>query len=158
MRFTETSTTVLGRRLKSFVQFKGARTVDASALLMPIVKFIGPSDPRWLSTLQVSISNLVEDSLVYRYQLIQGAPLGFPGREGTFSMCSFWNVECLARSGDLDQARFYFEKALSYANHLGLYSEELGLEGRAARQFPAGLYPSGPDQCRLLVGRASREA
>lgn len=122
--------------LQSFVQYEGADAVDAAALLMPIVKFIGPSDPRWLSTLKAINRFLVEDSLVYRYQITKGADTGFSGQEGTFCMCSFWNVECLARSGDLEQARFYFEKALGYANHLGLYAEELGLEGQHLGNFP----------------------
>ena len=73
---------------------------------------------------------------MYRYNVMKGADTGFPGREGTFSMCSFWNVECLARSGDVKLARFYFEKALGYANHLGLYSEELGLKGEQLGNFP----------------------
>jgi GH15 family glucan-1,4-alpha-glucosidase len=123
-------------KLKCFVQYKGSKAVDASALLMPLVKFIGPNDPRWRSTLKVINEQLVEDSLVYRYNVMTGAGSGFPGREGTFSMCSFWNVECLARSGDLKQARFYFEKALGYANHLGLYSEELGSNGEQLGNFP----------------------
>ncbi|HTL15866.1 MAG TPA: glycoside hydrolase family 15 protein, partial [Patescibacteria group bacterium] len=111
-------------QLKTFVQYKGSKAVDASALLMPLVKFIGPGDPRWRSTLAFINRNLVEDSLIYRYNIMQGAATGFPGGEGTFSMCSFWNVECLARAGDLKLARFHFEKTLGYANHLGLYSEE----------------------------------
>jgi GH15 family glucan-1,4-alpha-glucosidase len=118
------------------VQFKGSKAVDASALLMPLVKFIGPNDPRWRSTLRVINEQLVEDSLVYRYNVIKGAAEGVSGREGTFSMCSFWNVECLARAGDLKQARLYFEKALGYANHLGLYSEELSLNGEQLGNFP----------------------
>jgi len=122
--------------LQCFVQFKGSKAVDASALLMPLVKFIGPNDPRWRSTLRVINEQLVEDSLVYRYNVLKGAAEGVSGREGTFSMCSFWNVECLARAGDLKQARLYFEKALSYANHLGLYSEELGLNGEQLGNFP----------------------
>lgn len=122
--------------LKCFVQFKGSKAVDASALLMPLVKFIGPTDPRWRSTLRVINEQLVEDSLVFRYNVMKGAAEGVPGREGTFSMCSFWNVECLARGGDVKQARLYFEKALGYANHLGLYSEELGLNGEQLGNFP----------------------
>ncbi len=122
--------------LRSFVQYKGSHAVDASALLMPLVKFIGPNDPRWRATLKVINRNLVEDSLVYRYNVLKGANSGFPGAEGTFSICSFWNVECLARAGDLKLARFYFEKTLSYANHLGLYSEELGLNGQQLGNFP----------------------
>jgi GH15 family glucan-1,4-alpha-glucosidase len=122
--------------LGCFVQFRGAKAVDASALLMPLVKFIGAGDPRWRSTLKVINDQLVEDSLVYRYNVLRGAATGFPGKEGTFSMCSFWNVECLARGGDLKQARFYFEKALGYANPLGLYAEELGLNGDQLGNFP----------------------
>ena len=71
-------------------------------------------------------NNLVEDSLVYRYCRTNAASDGLGGEEGTFNMCSFWYVENLSRAGDLDKARFVFEKVLSYANHLGLYSEELG--------------------------------
>jgi GH15 family glucan-1,4-alpha-glucosidase len=123
-------------KLKCFVQYKGANTVDAAALLMPLVKFIGARDPRWRSTLNVINERLVEDSLVYRYDVANAADTGFSGREGTFSMCSFWNVECLARAGDLKLARFYFEKALGYANHLGLYSEEMGLNGEQLGNFP----------------------
>jgi len=123
-------------KLGSFVQYQGAKTVDGSALLMPLVRFIGPNDPRWRSTLRVINQNLVEDSLVYRYNIFKGAKTGFPGGEGTFSMCSFWNVECLARAGDLQQARLYLEKTFGYANHLGLYSEELGLNGDHLGNFP----------------------
>jgi GH15 family glucan-1,4-alpha-glucosidase len=124
------------QELGCFVQFKGSKAVDAAALLMPLVKFIGPTDPRWLSTLKVINEQLVEDSLVRRYNVLKGAATGFGGNEGTFSMCSFWNVECLARAGDIKQARLYFEKALGYANHLGLYSEELGLNGEHLGNFP----------------------
>ena len=126
-------------KLRTFVQYKGARTVDASALLMPLVKFISSSDPRWRSTLEAINEHLVEDSLVYRYNILEGADTGFPGREGTFTACSFWNVECLARAGDLKRARFYFEKTLGYANHLGLYAEELGLNGEQLGNFPQAL-------------------
>jgi GH15 family glucan-1,4-alpha-glucosidase len=122
--------------LGCFVQHKGAETVDASALLMPLVKFIGPNDPRWRSTLARIQERLLEDSLVYRYNLLKGVDDGLPGREGTFSMCSFWNVECLARAGDLKQARFFFEKTLGYANHIGLYSEQIGLRGELLGNFP----------------------
>ncbi|MHC1769893.1 MAG: glycoside hydrolase family 15 protein [Verrucomicrobiia bacterium] len=122
--------------LQTFVQYKGAKAVDAAALLMPLVKFISSRDPRWLSTLNVINRELSEDSLIYRYNVLRGADTGFPGREGTFSMCSFWNVECLARAGDVKQARLNFEKALGYANHLGLYAEELGLQGEQLGNFP----------------------
>lgn len=123
-------------KLKTFVQYRGAKTVDASSLLMPLVKFIGPSDPRWCSTLAVINQRLVSDSLVYRYNVLEGANSGFKGGEGTFTVCSFWNVECLARGGDLKKARFFFEKTLGYANHVGLFSEELGPSGEHLGNFP----------------------
>ena len=122
--------------LGTFVQYRGSKAVDAAALLMPLVKFIAPNDPRWISTLRVINERLLEDSLVYRYNVMEGAEDGLPGREGTFSMCSFWNVECLARAGDVKQARFYFEKALGYANHVGLYAEEIGLRGEQLGNYP----------------------
>ena len=125
--------------LKSFVQYQGAKTVDAASLLLPLVKFISPTDPRWISTLKAIETHLVEDSLVYRYLPSKAAPDGLRGGEGTFSMCSFWYVEALARAGDLKQARFIFEKALGYANHLGLYAEQLGPCGEHLGNFPQAL-------------------
>jgi GH15 family glucan-1,4-alpha-glucosidase len=121
---------------KAFMQYPGATTVDASSLLMPLVRFISPKDPRWLSTLDRIEKELVSDSLVYRYKPDLAAPDGFISHEGTFSMCTFWYVECLSRSGQLEKARFYFEKMLGYANHLGLYSEQLGFEGEHLGNFP----------------------
>jgi GH15 family glucan-1,4-alpha-glucosidase len=121
---------------QAFVQYPGAATVDASTLLMPLVRFISPKDPRWLSTLKEIEKELVSDSLVYRYRPDLAAPDGFVSHEGTFSMCTFWYVECLSRSGQLEKARFYFEKMLGYANHLGLYSEQLGFQGEHLGNFP----------------------
>lgn len=121
----------------TFVQAKGSDVVDASTLLMPLVRFISPTDPRWLSTLREIERQLVDDSLVYRYRTGEGPDSdGLRGGEGTFSMCSFWYVECLSRSGDLEKARFVFEKTLGYANHLGLYAEELGPAGEHLGNFP----------------------
>jgi GH15 family glucan-1,4-alpha-glucosidase len=122
--------------MQAFVQYKGSDTLDASSLLMPIMRFISPKDPRWLSTLKQIEQELVSDSLVYRYKPSKAAPDGFVSREGTFSMCTFWYVECLSRSGQLEKARFYFEKMLGYANHLGLYAEQLGFEGEHLGNFP----------------------
>jgi GH15 family glucan-1,4-alpha-glucosidase len=126
-------------KLKSFVQYQGAEALDAASLLLPLVKFISPTDPRWRSTLKAIETHLVEDSLVYRYLPGKAAADGVRGREGTFSMCSFWYVECLARAGDLKQARFIFEKALGYTNHLGLYAEQLGPYGEHLGNFPQAL-------------------
>lgn len=119
-----------------FVQHKGSTTLDAATLLMPLVKFISPKDPRWLSTLRAIEEDLVQDSLVHRYRIGEVSPDGLAGREGTFTMCSFWFVECVARSGDLQKARFLFEKMLGYASPLGLYSEELGPSGEHLGNFP----------------------
>jgi GH15 family glucan-1,4-alpha-glucosidase len=119
-----------GRR--AFIQYKGSSHLDAANLLMPLLKFVSPTDPRWLSTLQATERELVDDSLVYRYITDDF----LPGKEGTFSMCTFWYVECLARAGDVEKARFFFEKMLGYANHLGLYSEELGPRGEFLGNFP----------------------
>jgi len=120
----------------AFVQHPGATTLDASALLMPLVRFISPTDPRWVSTLRAIERELVSDSLVYRYRLGDAFTDGLSGQEGTFSMCSFWYVECLSRMGDLHKARFFFEKMLGYANHLGLYGEELGPQAQHLGNFP----------------------
>jgi len=121
---------------QAFMQCPGAQTVDASTLLMPLVRFISPKDPKWLSTLKRIEEELVSDSLVYRYRPDLAASDGFVSHEGTFSMCTFWYVECLSRSGQLEKARFYFEKMLGYANHLGLYSEQLGFQGEHLGNFP----------------------
>jgi GH15 family glucan-1,4-alpha-glucosidase len=122
-------------KLGSFVQSKGSAELDASCLLMPLVRFISPTDPRWLSTLKAVGEKLMDDSLVHRYSNKTGFD-GLQGAEGTFNMCSFWYVECVARSGDLKKARFYFEKVLGYANHLGLFAEETGSSGEQLGNFP----------------------
>jgi GH15 family glucan-1,4-alpha-glucosidase len=123
-------------RLQAFVQSKGGEDLDASALLMPLMRFISPVDPMWLSTMRAIEKTLIEDTLVYRYEVERTHVDGLPGGEGSFTACSFWYVECLARSGDLQKAQLLFEKLLGYANHLGLYSEELGPDGRHLGNFP----------------------
>jgi GH15 family glucan-1,4-alpha-glucosidase len=120
---------------QAFVQHYDSDVLDASNLLMPLVKFISPTDPRWLSTLDAMSDELVEDSLVYRYN-VGASPDGLTGDEGTFSICSFWYVEALARAGRVDEARLAFEKMLTYANHLGLYAEEIGPSGELLGNFP----------------------
>jgi GH15 family glucan-1,4-alpha-glucosidase len=118
-----------------FVQHYDTDVLDASLLFMPLCKFIAPADPRWLSTLDAITAELVSDSLVHRYN-VEESPDGLAGGEATFSMCSFWWVEALARAGRLDEARLAFEKMLTYANHVGLYSEEIGLTGEQLGKFP----------------------
>ncbi|SDK83639.1 Glucoamylase (glucan-1,4-alpha-glucosidase), GH15 family [Catalinimonas alkaloidigena] len=119
-----------------FVQYLGSTTVDAATLLMPLIRFISAKDPRWTSTMKAIEQELVSDSLVYRYHPEKAADDGMSGGEGTFSMCTFWYVECLSRAGELQKARLYFEKMLGYANHLGLYSEMLGFRGEHLGNFP----------------------
>ena len=114
----------------------GEGRLDASCLLMPLVRFISPTDPRWLSTLRAVEGRLVSDSLVFRYEIDGLTTDGLAGEEGTFSMCSFWYIECLSRSGDVEQARFLFEKMLGYANHVGLYAEQVGRSGEHLGNFP----------------------
>jgi GH15 family glucan-1,4-alpha-glucosidase len=123
-------------QIGSFVQHYGSEQLDAANLLMPMVKFISPTDPRMLNTLIRTREALVSDSLVYRYATEHAASDGLMGREGTFSMCTFWLVEALARSGDLREARLTFEKMLTYASPLGLFSEEIALSGEALGNFP----------------------
>ncbi len=129
----------------AFSQVYGRSELDASLLIMPLVFFMGPSDPRMLGTIDAimkspSQGGLFTDGLVYRYP--PGAGLdGLPGREGTFNICSFWLVEALTRAGAtdpsrLDEGRLLFERMLGFANHLGLYSEQTGQQGEALGNFP----------------------
>ena len=120
---------------KAFVQHYGSDVLDASLLMMPLVKFVAPTDPRWTSTLDAITKELVTDSLVHRYNP-EASPDGLAGTEGTFSMCSFWLVEAMSRAGRVDDARLMFEKMLTYANHVGLYSEQIGPTGEALGNFP----------------------
>jgi GH15 family glucan-1,4-alpha-glucosidase len=120
---------------QAFVQHYDTHVLDASLLLMPRVGFLSPRDPAWLSTLDAMDRELVSDSLVYRYD--PGAsPDGLLGSEGTFNLCSFLYVEALARSGRLHQARYAFDKMLTYANHVGLFAEEIGPSGEQLGNFP----------------------
>ncbi|MEU9213486.1 glycoside hydrolase family 15 protein [Streptomyces sp. NPDC048415] len=119
----------------AFTQYEDSTILDASLLMMPLAKFISPTDPKWLATLDALGEDLVSDSLVYRYDP-QASPDGIKGEEGTFSICSFWYVEALTRAGRLDEARLAFEKMLTYANHLGLYAEEIGRTGEQHGNFP----------------------
>jgi GH15 family glucan-1,4-alpha-glucosidase len=122
--------------LQSFVQSIGTKNLDASVLLMPLMRFISPVDPMWISTMKAIEARLVEDTLVRRYEAERTHVDGIPGGEGSFTACSFWYIECLARAGELEKAQLLFEKLLGYANHLGLYSEEIGLNGQHLGNFP----------------------
>lgn len=120
---------------RAFVQYPGTQVMDASILMMPLTGFVVPRDPLWISTLDAIEKDLVSDSLVYRYDP-SASPDGLSGSEGTFSICTFWYVDALARSGRLHKARYCFEKMQSYANHLGLFAEEIGATGEQLGNFP----------------------
>ncbi len=133
---------------QAFVQYYGSAYLDAGSLMIPLVFFLAPTDPRMLATLDAinqppTAGGLVSDSLVYRYN-VEETPDGLKGAEGTFNICTFWLVEALTRAGKvdsarLDEARLMFEEMLGYANHLGLYAEETGQSGEALGNFPLAL-------------------
>jgi GH15 family glucan-1,4-alpha-glucosidase len=122
-------------RIGGFTQYYGSDVLDSSLLMMPQQGFIAPRDPMWLSTLHAIDRELVSDSLVYRYNP-SASPDGLAGNEGTFSLCTFWYVDTLARTGRLNEATLTFEKMHTYANHLGLFSEEIGATGEQLGNFP----------------------
>lgn len=152
--YREVFTRFWDAKRQSFAQYEGATTTDASMLLMPMIKFISPVDPRWLSTMRAIEQDLVDDSHVYRYRHDSAAHDGLRGKEGTFCICSFWYAECLARSGDLGAARYSFEKMLGYANHLGLFPEELGPAGEHLGNFPQAFTHIGLISAAYYLDRA----
>jgi GH15 family glucan-1,4-alpha-glucosidase len=121
---------------QAFVQSKGSENLDASALLMPILNMISPHAERWRKTMDAIDKELRSDVLVYRYREQQDEIDGLKGKEGTFTMCSFWFVECLMLCGQTERAKENFEKMLGYANHLGLYAEQIGMKGEHLGNFP----------------------
>ena len=122
-------------KVGAFTQHYETEVLDSSLLMMPLQGFMSPRDPMWLSTLEAMDRELVSDSLVYRYNP-SASPDGLAGDEGTFSLCTFWYVDALARAGRLEEARLVFEKMHTYANHLGLYSEEISSTGEQLGNFP----------------------
>ena len=160
-RWTRTRNTIFAwimergwsERRQAFVQAEDSDVLDASPLLMPLVRFIAPTDPRWLSTLDAIGRELVTDSLVYRYDPA-ASPDGLDGAEGTFSRGSFWYVECLALAGRLGEAQLAFEKMLTYANHLGLYSEHIGSSGELLGNFPQAFTHAALISAAIRLDRA----
>ena len=122
-----------------FVQHTGSTALDGSMLLMPLVRFVAATDPRWLSTLAAIQKSLVRDGMVYRYRNDDSQIDGLPGTEGAFAACSFWYVECLARAGQVEKAHLEFEQLLRYANPLGLYAEEFDNQARHLGNMPQAL-------------------
>ncbi len=146
--------------MQAFVQYEHATTLDASCLLMPILGLVGPTDPRWLSTLDQIGETLVDGAFVYRYRTAEGASDldGLSGAEGTFTMCSFWYAECLARAGRLDEARLFFEKLQAFSSSVGLYSEELSAGGVALGNYPQNFTHLGLVQAARYLDEALEAA
>ncbi|MFF9649544.1 glycoside hydrolase family 15 protein [Streptomyces sp. NPDC014622] len=120
---------------QALVQYYGGEVLDAALLLIPRVGFLTPKTESWLSTLDAMERTLVSDSLVHRYDP-KASPDGLRGSEGTFSLCTFLYVDALARAGRLRPARYAFEKMQTYANHVGLFAEEIGPSGEQLGNFP----------------------
>jgi GH15 family glucan-1,4-alpha-glucosidase len=119
-----------------FVQHYGSTTLDASVLLIPLVRFLPPDDPRVRSTVLAIADELTVDGMVLRYRTAETDD-GLRGEEGTFTICSFWLVSALVEIGELDRARELCEKLLSYASPLQLYAEEIDpRSGRHLGNFP----------------------
>lgn len=118
--------------LGHFVRSKGSRDLDGAMLMMPLVRFVGSTDPQWLATLDAIGAELGDDALVLRYDRDDG----LDGQEGSFAACAFWYVECLARAGRIAQARDNMEKLLAYGNHVQLYAEEFTCQAELLGNFP----------------------
>ena len=148
---------------QAFVQHYDSESLDAANLMMPLVFFLSPADPRNLGNLAATMrppekGGLMANSLVYRYNIHETAD-GLLGEEGTFNVCTFWLVEALTRTGRTDRqalnkARLIFEEMLGYANHLGLYAEETGRSGEALGNFPQALTHLGLISAAFNLDRA----
>ncbi len=140
--------------LQAFVQYRDGDTLDASCLLMPLLGLISPTDPKWLSTLDAIGETLVEGAFVYRYRTAAAASDGLAGSEGTFTMCSYWYAECLARAGRVDEARALFEVLHGFSSTLGMYSEELSAGGVALGNYPQNFTHLGVIQAARFLDEA----
>ncbi|WP_027481096.1 glycoside hydrolase family 15 protein [Deinococcus pimensis] len=137
--YEEVMTRGYREELGAFTQAYDEDVMDAANLLLPLVKFVGPRDPRWLGTLDRIQKELAVGPLVFRYRLDRGAVDGLAGEEGAFLACSFWLVECLARAGRLEEARTKFDRLLSFASPLGLLSEQVSVGGLLVGNMPQAL-------------------
>jgi GH15 family glucan-1,4-alpha-glucosidase len=119
-----------------FVQRYGSTTLDASLLLMPLLRFLPPDDPRIRATVLAIADELTEDGLVLRYR-VEETDDGLSGEEGSFTICSFWLVSALVEIDEVDRASKLCERLLSYASPLELYAEEIDARsGRHLGNFP----------------------
>jgi GH15 family glucan-1,4-alpha-glucosidase len=130
--------------LGTFVQAYGSRSLDASAMLLPLMGFIRADDPRMRSTVAAIQERLTTDGLVHRYLTDDG----LPGEEGAFAICSFWLADNLALQGRYDEARALFERVCSLANDVGLLAEEI--DPRTGEQL--GNFPQAFTHVALING------
>jgi GH15 family glucan-1,4-alpha-glucosidase len=126
------------KRRGAYVQAFDSDELDAAVLLMPLFGFLPATDERMRATIERIASELIEDGLVLRYQNDEGPnPDGLAGREGTFGICSFWLIRCLAQLGELDRARTLLDRMHGYANDLGLLAEQIdAATGEMLGNFP----------------------
>jgi GH15 family glucan-1,4-alpha-glucosidase len=123
---------------QAFAQSFDSDELDAAQLLMPILGFLPANDERMRSTIEAIADELTEDGLVLRYRNDEGLNAdGLTGEEGTFTICSFWLVSCLAKAGELERAEALFDQLAGYANDLGLLAEEIDTaHGEQLGNFP----------------------
>jgi GH15 family glucan-1,4-alpha-glucosidase len=142
------------RELNSFVQAYGTKQLDASLLLIPLVGFLPPEDPRVRGTLQaIEERLLIEDEFVLRYETKQTAD-GLPAGEGAFLACSFWLVDNYILQGRYAEARTLFGRLLLRCNDVGLLAEEFDpLTGRMLGNFPQAYSHVGLINCALNLSR-----
>jgi GH15 family glucan-1,4-alpha-glucosidase len=143
----------------AFTQYVGSTTLDASNLMMPIVGFLPADDPRMLATIDAIAERLTDDSgLVYRYRAEEGVD-GLSGEEGTFLLCTFWLAQALAQSGQVERARGVFEKAIAFANDVGLLAEEVEpSSGEMLGNFPQAFSHIGLVNAAWAISEAERLA
>jgi GH15 family glucan-1,4-alpha-glucosidase len=119
-----------------FTQYYGTAALDASLLLMPLVRFLPRDDERIRKTVLAIADELTVDGLVLRYR-VEETDDGLSGEEGTFAICSFWLVSALVEIGELSRARALCEKLLWFSGPLHLYAEEIEpMTGRHLGNFP----------------------
>lgn len=137
----------------AFTQSFGSRDLDASALAIPRIGFLPPSDPRVRSTVERIRTQLMNDGLVCRYRTADG----LPGGEGSFALCTFWLVEALALEGELDAAHDLFERVLGYTNDVGLLSEEINpITNELLGNFPQGFTHLGLINAAVNLAKAAK--
>jgi alpha,alpha-trehalase len=145
---------------QAFAQSFDSDELDAAQLLMPILGFLPATDERMRSTIEAIASELTEDGLVLRYRNEEGLNAdGLTGEEGTFVICSFWLVSCLAKAGELERAEALFDQLAGYANDLGLLAEEIDtLNGEQLGNFPQAFSHIGLITAAWEIDMARAEA